>query len=74
MLPEYVTNFSDNFSGDSGHKFIAITYRVPGTHCDLHGCRKALWSVMNPPQALACQKCNFKVHKSCVETNIQVGI
>ena len=45
------------------HKLLPITYRTPGTHCDLEGCRKSLWSVVQPPPALACQKCTFKIHK-----------
>lgn len=49
--------------GCRDHKLLPITYRTPGTHCDLEGCRKSLWSVVQPPPALACQKCNMKIHK-----------
>ena len=59
--------------GQNSHKLLPITYRTPGTHCDLEGCRKSLWSVVQPPPALACQKCTFKIHKyhmdeECVQT------
>ncbi|KAM9476448.1 rho-associated protein kinase 2 isoform 3-T3 [Clarias gariepinus] len=59
----------EKFIYHKGHEFLPIFYHFPTT-CE--ACAKPLWSMVKPPLALECQRCQIKCHKDHMDKKEEV--
>lgn len=59
----------EKFIQHKGHEFLPILFHFP-TACE--ACAKPLWSMIKPPLALECTRCQVKCHKDHIDKKEEV--